>query len=80
MPAAASGCGSVLKITTDGRITTILNTTSPWSPTGVAVSGNDIYVLEYLHTVGDTRREWLPRVRKLLPDGSIATIAEIKER
>lgn len=77
---AASGCGSVLKITPDGRITTILTTTSPWSPTGVAVSGNDLYVLEYLHKEGDNRREWLPRVRKLSADGSVSTIAEIKQR
>ena len=77
---AASGCGSVLKITTDGRVTSILSSTSPWSPTGVAVSGNDLYVLEYLHTEGDNRRDWLPRVRKLSPDGRVSTIAEIKQR
>jgi len=77
---AAAACGRVLKITTDGRVTSILNTTSPWSPTGVALSGNDLYVLEYFHTVGDNRREWLPRVRKLSHDGSVSTVAEIKQR
>lgn len=77
---AATGCGRVLKITTDGRITSFLNTTSPWSPTGVSVSGNDLYVLEYIHTVGDNRRDWLPRVRKVAVDGSVSTIAEIKQR
>jgi len=77
---AASGCGRVLKITADGQVTSILSATSPWSPTGVAVSGKDLYVLEYLHTVGDNRREWLPRVRKLSADGSVSTVAEIKER
>ncbi len=77
---AATGCGSVLKIATDGKVTTILRSSSPWSPTGIAVSGNDLYVLEYFHTAGDNRREWLPRVRKLSSDGSAVTVAEIKQR
>ena len=77
---AANGCGRVLKITTEGQIISILNSTSPWSPTGVAVSGKDLYVLEYLHTEGDNRREWLPRVRKLAADGRVSTVAEIKSR
>ena len=74
---AATGCRSVLKITADGKVTTILQTSRPWSPTGVAVSGNDLYVLEYLHTASDNRREWLPRVRKLTSDGRVVTIATI---
>lgn len=74
---AATGCGRVLKITAEGKVTTILQTSSPWSPTGVAVSGNDLYVLEYLHTASDNRREWLPRVRKLASDGSVVTVATI---
>jgi len=77
---AATGCGSVVKITADGKFTNILRTSSPWSPTGVAAFGNDLYVLEYLHTEGDNRREWLPRVRKLSADGSVSTVAEIKKR
>lgn len=77
---AATGCGSVLKIATDGKVTTVLRSSSPWSPTGIAVSGNDLYVLEYFHTAGDNRREWLPRVRKLSSDGSVVTVAEIKQR
>lgn len=77
---AASGCGSVLKITPDGRISTILTATSPWSPTAVVLSGKDLYVLEYLHKEGDNRREWMPRVRKVSADGGVSTIAEIKER
>jgi len=47
---AASGCGQVLKVTRDGKIATLLQTESPWSPTAVALSGQDVYVLEYLHT------------------------------
>ncbi|MEK9137430.1 MAG: hypothetical protein AAB393_09940, partial [Bacteroidota bacterium] len=74
---AATGCGAVLKITADKNVTTVLRTSSPWSPTGVAVFGNDLYVLEYLHTTGDNRREWLPRVRKLTSDGRVVTVATI---
>jgi sugar lactone lactonase YvrE len=77
---AASGCGAVLKITPRGEVTTILRTESPWSPTAVAVSGKTVYVLEYLHTASDNRREWLPRVRKISSDGRTAVIAAIERR
>jgi streptogramin lyase len=75
---AATGCRAVLKITPDKKVSTILRTSSPWSPTAVAISGSDLYVLEYLHTPGDNRREWLPRVRKVLPDGTAVTVATIE--
>lgn len=74
---AAAGCGAVLKITPDNKVTTVLRASSPWSPTAVAVSGTDLYVLEYLHTASDNRREWLPRVRKVGSDGQVSTIAEV---
>ncbi len=50
---------------------------SPWSPTAVAVSGNDLYVLEYLHTAEESRRAWLPRARKIAADGTATIIATI---
>ena len=68
---AASGCGAVVKIDASGRVTTILRTASPWSPTAVALANGDVYVLEYLHTVGDDRRQWLPRVRKITRTGVV---------
>lgn len=77
---AAAGCRSVLKISMNKKVTTILQAESPWSPTSVAVSGSNVYVLEYLHTAGDNRREWLPRVRKISSDGSVSTIATIGRR
>lgn len=46
--------------------TIVLQASSPWSPTGVALYGTDVCVLEYLHTAGDNRRKWLPRVRKAI--------------
>jgi hypothetical protein len=77
---AATGCRAVLKITPDNTVTTVLRTQGPWSPTGVSVLGNDVYVLEYFHTPGDNRREWVPRVRKINPDGSAVIVATIDRR
>lgn len=77
---AASGCGQLLRITPAGEVTTLLRAEHPWAPTGVAVAGRDLYVLEYFHTPGDDRREWLPRVRRRGSDGSVATVAQIRSR
>jgi sugar lactone lactonase YvrE len=80
MYVADNGDARVLKITPDGKITTLLQLQSPWSPTGVALFGSDVYVLEFLHTAEDDRRAWLPRVRKITPDGKstiIATVAQM---
>jgi len=75
---AASGCGAVLKITSRGEVHELLRITSPWSPTSVAAGRDGIYVLEYLHTASDDRREWTPRVRKLSSDGRQTMIATIR--
>lgn len=77
---AATGCGALLKITVRGEITTVLRTTSPWSPTGVALAGDDVYVLEYLHTAGEDRSAWLPRVRKVSTDGKVTVVATVERR
>jgi sugar lactone lactonase YvrE len=77
---AATGCRAVLKITPDKRIMTVLQASSPWSPTAVALSGKDLYVLEYLHTANESRRDWIPRVRKVLSDGNVVTIATVERR
>ena len=74
---AASGCGAVLKITPRAEITTILRTASPWSPTAVADSPNGLYVLEYLHMEAEDRQAWVPRVRKVLPDGHVVDVAAV---
>jgi sugar lactone lactonase YvrE len=75
---AATGCGTVLKIRTDGNVTTIYRSENPWSPTAVASSGGNLYLLEYLHTPGDNRVEWLPQVKKISPDGTVTTLATIE--
>ena len=79
MYVADTGDARVLKITPDGKTTTLLQLESPWSPTAVASFGNDLYVLEFLHTADDVRRNWSPRVRKLASDGTNTVIATLDQ-
>jgi sugar lactone lactonase YvrE len=76
---ADSGDARVLKITPDGKIATLVQLESPWAPTDVAVFGDLVYVLEFSHTAGDDRTEWMPRVRKLTPDGKSAIIVTVDQ-
>jgi hypothetical protein len=71
---AASGCGAVLRVDARGRVTPLLTSAAPWSPTAVAVAGGDLYVLEYLHTASDNRVEWIPRVRKVSSSGRVSAV------
>ena len=75
---AATGCGSVLKITPAGKVTLLFQLPSPWSPTGIALFGKNVYVLEFLHPESDDRAEMLPRVRKITPDGRTTIIATVR--
>ena len=77
MYVADNGDARVLKITPDGKITTLVQTQSPWSPTAVALFGSDVYVLEFLHTAEDDRRAWLPRVRKITSDGKSTIVMTV---
>jgi streptogramin lyase len=81
---AASGCGSVLKVSAGGQVTTLHQLQSPWTPTAVALFGSNIYVLEYLQTAAsmepEDRSAWLPRVRKITADGRSRIIASIDRR
>ena len=76
---ADTGDARVLKITPRGKVTTLVQTQSPWSPTAVALFGSDLYVLEFLHTARDVRRDWLPRVRKIASNGKSSIIATIDQ-
>src|SRR5262249_19896569 len=75
--AAATGCRCVVKITADGKVETVLKSERPWSPTGVAVSGEDVYVLEYAQANAGADKGWRPRVRKLGRDGKVTTLATV---
>lgn len=77
---AATGSRSVLKITPQGKVTTILQTASPWTPTGVAVFHGEVYVLEW-HDVTqenlEVRNAYIPRVRKIGQDGKLTILATV---
>jgi hypothetical protein len=78
--AAANGCRAVIAIPAEGPIKTVLKAEPPWSPTGVATFGREVYVLEYLHTSGDNRKEWIPRVRKISARSRITTLATVERK
>jgi hypothetical protein len=78
--AAANGCRAVIAISPTGAIRTVLKADAPWSPTGIVLSGSDLFVLEYLHTPGHDRKAWLPRVRKVARDGKVTTVASVEEK
>jgi sugar lactone lactonase YvrE len=77
--AAACGCRCVVKISQDGKVETVLKAERPWSPTGIAVHGDDVYVLEYTNANGHLSEGWLPRVRKIGRDSKVTTLATITE-
>jgi sugar lactone lactonase YvrE len=66
----------VLKITSDGAISTIASAEKPWTPTGVALKDGNLYILEFGFTPPST---YLPRVRKLSVDGKITTLVTLAE-
>jgi sugar lactone lactonase YvrE len=74
---AATSCHQVVKITPDGQVISLLKAERPWSPTGVAVSGDDIYILEYTNANGPATEGWRPRVRKLAKDSTVTTLVTV---
>ena len=76
---ADAGDARVLKITPDGKIISLVQLERPWAPTDVAVFGDVVYVLEFLHTPGDDRVEWMPRIRKITPDGRSTIILTVDQ-
>lgn len=67
----------ILKIAPDGQLATLIRAEEPWFPTGVAIRGDDFYILEESHTPA-----FIPagtRVRKLSPDGTVRVLATIGE-
>jgi len=77
---AATGSRTILKITPQGKITTIVQTTGPWTPTGVAVFHGEIYVLEWHDVISEkqeVRSAWIPRVRRIGQDGKLTTLVTV---
>jgi len=77
---AATACSALLRVTPQGAVSVVLRSPASWAPTGVALAGGDAYVLEYLHTASDDRREWLPRVRKVSATGAVSPVVEVTAR
>jgi sugar lactone lactonase YvrE len=77
--AAATSCHCLIKIKPDGQVETVLKAERPWSPTGVAIHGKDVYVLEYTNANGPAVEAWRPRVRKLEWSGKVTTLATISQ-
>jgi hypothetical protein len=74
---AATGCRCVLKITPDAKVTTVLKAESPWVPwvpCGVALHGENIYVLEHIYPNTEIDEDWPPRVRTVGRDGKVTTL------
>jgi sugar lactone lactonase YvrE len=78
--AAATGCRCVVKIKADGKVKTVLKAERPWSPTGVALRGEAIYVLEYPNANGEKHDDWVPRVRKIGRDGKATTLVSFPKK
>ncbi len=76
---ADAGDARVLKITPDGKVSTLRQLESPWAPTDVAVFGDIVYVLEFTHDAGDDRTTWMPRVRKIALDGKSTIIVTVDQ-
>ena len=77
---AVTACRAVIKIAPDKTISAVIQAEGAWSPTGVATFGSDVYVLEYLHTEGENRQAWIPRIRQFAADGAERIVAAVKRR
>lgn len=66
----------VLKVTPDGRSTTVMRAEQPWSPTGVALKDGNLYILEFGFT---SPSKYTSRVRKLSSDGRVSVLATVGE-
>jgi DNA-binding beta-propeller fold protein YncE len=74
---AVTGSRCVMKVTPKGQASVVLRARRPWSPTGVAVAGGGVYVLEYDDETPVEGRDWPPRVRTIARDGTVAVRAAV---
>lgn len=75
---AATDCRCVLKLDPDGRVSTVLRAEPPWSPTGLALHGGDLYVAEWTNAHSDAH-DYRPRVRTVGNDGKVTTLGTVAE-
>jgi hypothetical protein len=69
-----------VKISPDGKAESVLKAEQPWSPTGIALQGETLYVLEYPNANGEKREDWVPRVRKVGRDGKTTTLVTFPKK
>lgn len=74
---ADHGNRRVLKIGPDGQSTTLIRAEESWFPTGVALRGSELYILEEAHT--PAYKSIGTRVRKLAPDGRVTVLATVAD-
>lgn len=77
---AATGSRSILKITPQGEITTVLRDHGPWTPTAVTLYHDELYMLEWHDVTAENlevRTAYIPRVRKIDREGKITTVATV---
>jgi hypothetical protein len=76
--AAATSCHAVVRIGPRGDVTAVLKSERPWSPTGVAARGGNLYVLEYANANGPATEGWRPRVRRIDSSGQVSTVVTVR--
>jgi hypothetical protein len=74
---ADHGNRRILKIAADGQLSTPIRADESWFPTGVAVRGDELYILEESHT--PAYQPIGTRVRKLSLDGRLTVLATVGE-
>ena len=74
---AYHGNRRVLKVSPQGEAREIYHAKSPWSPTGVALSGDDLYILESGFVEG--KGHIGPRVRKMTAEGKVTTLVVVPD-
>lgn len=67
----------MITVSSAGRVTTLPQVPNAWAPTGVALYGNDLYVLEFQDAESDDRQTMLPRIRRITADGKTTIIATV---
>jgi len=71
----------LIELMPDGNTRTVLETGWFWSPTGVTIVGEDLYVLEHLRMplviLGDIGIGPYARIRKISPDGKVERIVPV---
>ena len=73
--AANYGNRKVVKINPNGQVETVAKSQPPWKPTGVALAGRDLLLLENESRLGPWRG--CVRVRRVSPNGVARTLAVI---